>query len=92
MTGPQPFSLYVPDSELANLQEHLQRTRWISELPHADWNYGASVPAMQNLCAYWRDGFNWREDDPDGERRSHSRTAHEGASGSCWIDSSHKRG
>lgn len=57
---PRPFVLKIPDSELADLQEHL-RTRWIYELSHTDWNSGAPVSTLQDLCASRRDGFDWRE-------------------------------
>ena len=36
------------------------RVRWPDEPPGPAWSTGASVAYMQNLVAYWRDGFDWR--------------------------------
>lgn len=60
MTAPRPFTVQVQDHELVDLQDRLQHTRWVTDLPNANWDYGTSVSAMRNLCAYWRDGFDWR--------------------------------
>ena len=61
MTGQiGPFEAHVPQAELDDLRERLARTRWIDEFPDRDWSYGTSRQYLQVLCAYWRDGFDWR--------------------------------
>jgi microsomal epoxide hydrolase len=52
--------LHVPDETLSDLRERLARVRWPDEPPGCPWSTGASVAYMQDLVAYWRDGFDWR--------------------------------
>jgi pimeloyl-ACP methyl ester carboxylesterase len=58
--SPQPFRLHVPDETLRDLRERLARVRWPDEPPAPPWSTGSSVAYMQDLVAYWRDGFDWR--------------------------------
>jgi Epoxide hydrolase N terminus len=60
MRQPQPFRLHVPDDMLQDLRERLARVRWPDEPPGSPWSTGSSVAYMQDLVAYWRDGFDWR--------------------------------
>jgi microsomal epoxide hydrolase len=57
---PRPFSIHVPDDVLADLKARLARVRWPDEAPGAGWSHGASLAYMQELVAYWRDGYDWR--------------------------------
>jgi microsomal epoxide hydrolase len=57
---PRPFSIHVPDDVLADLKARLTRVRWPDEAPGAGWSHGASLAYMQELVAYWRDGYDWR--------------------------------
>jgi len=38
---PKPFVLHVPDSDIADLRDHLARTRF--QAPGDPWTYGPSV-------------------------------------------------
>lgn len=55
-----PFLISVDQSVLDDLRARLDRTRWVDDLGDAGWSYGASIPYMKELVAYWRDGFDWR--------------------------------
>lgn len=59
-----PFTLSVPDEQIAALKQRLAETRFPDaapgEAPGADWAFGASVPYMRELVTYWRDAFDWR--------------------------------
>jgi pimeloyl-ACP methyl ester carboxylesterase len=57
---PAPFTIEVPDDTLADLKERLARTRWPEEVSGAGWDYGTNLAYLRALCAYWRDGFDWR--------------------------------
>ena len=57
---PQPFRLHVPDETLQDLKQRLARVRWPDEPPAPPWSTGSSVAYLQDLVAYWRDGFDWR--------------------------------
>jgi microsomal epoxide hydrolase len=57
---PQPFTLRVPDSNLADLRERLARTRFPDSTPGAPWLYGTDVDYLRSLVEYWRGPFDWR--------------------------------
>jgi epoxide hydrolase len=55
-----PFTLEVPDAELADLRQRLDRTRWPAPLPGDDWSTGVPTAYLKQLAAAWRDDFDWR--------------------------------
>jgi pimeloyl-ACP methyl ester carboxylesterase len=57
---PQPFTLRVPDSDLADLRERLARTRFPDAAPGEPWGYGTDVDYLRSLVEYWRGPFDWR--------------------------------
>ncbi len=57
---PRPFTLSVPDADIADLKERLTRTRWPDEPPLAPWSTGASLAYVKDLTDYWRTTFDWR--------------------------------
>lgn len=57
----RPFTIDVPDDVLADLQTRLSRARFPDELEGAGWTYGTDLGYLKELIAYWRDEFNWRE-------------------------------
>jgi len=56
----EPFRLDVPESELDDLRRRLDLVRWPAELPGAEWSRGVPLAYLQDLVAYWRDGYDWR--------------------------------
>lgn len=56
----QPYRIDVPDSILEDLRSRLARTRFARGLNGAGWDYGTSVSFLEDLCGYWRRGFDWR--------------------------------
>jgi pimeloyl-ACP methyl ester carboxylesterase len=56
----EPFRIAVPQEELDDLYERLNRTRWPSPLPASDWRYGVPPAYLQDLAQYWRHGYDWR--------------------------------
>ena len=67
----EPFEIAVGDDVLADLQERLRRTRWPSAAPGAPWSQGTDLAYLQDLCAYWADGFDWRERETRLNRLEH---------------------
>ena len=57
---PKPFTLHVPDAEIAELRQRLARTRWPDEPPGEPWSTGTSLSHMKGLADYWQTGFDWR--------------------------------
>ncbi|HEY2203907.1 MAG TPA: epoxide hydrolase [Pseudonocardia sp.] len=56
----RPFQLAVPESELDDLRDRLDRTRWPDELPDAGWDHGVPLAHLRELAGYWRHGYDWR--------------------------------
>jgi hypothetical protein len=50
----------VPDSVLADLEARLALTRLPDAGPGKPWEYGTDRAYLEELLAYWRDGFDWR--------------------------------
>jgi microsomal epoxide hydrolase len=60
MSAPTPFTVHVPEAVLTDLRGRLARIRWPDEIPGAGWQYGTDLTYMQDLCAYWRERYDWR--------------------------------
>jgi pimeloyl-ACP methyl ester carboxylesterase len=60
--GVRPFRVAVGDDVLADLQARLERVRWPDEIPGSSgtWEFGTDLGYLQELVAYWRDGYDWR--------------------------------
>jgi len=56
----QPFRVEVADEVLEDLRARLARTRFPAPSPGAPWAYGTDLEYLQDLCEYWRDGYDWR--------------------------------
>jgi pimeloyl-ACP methyl ester carboxylesterase len=55
-----PFRIEIPETELADLRQRLQRVRWPEPEPVTDWSQGVPLAYLQELCRYWADGYDWR--------------------------------
>ncbi|MFF3906208.1 epoxide hydrolase family protein [Streptomyces sp. NPDC001848] len=64
MTSPaesiRPFRLVIPQSDLDDLHDRLDRTRWPDELPGVGWAYGVPRDYLKELVRYWRHDYDWR--------------------------------
>ncbi len=56
----EPFTLAVPDADIADLRERLGRTRFPDTAPGAPWAYGTDPAYLRDLVEYWRTRFDWR--------------------------------
>jgi epoxide hydrolase len=57
----RPFRIAVPQADLDDLRDRLARTRWPDELPDVGWTRGVPLGYLRDLAAYWRDGYDWRQ-------------------------------
>ena len=57
----RPFQIAVPDAVLQDLRVRLHNTRWPEAELVNDWSQGAPLAWIQDICAYWADGFDWRK-------------------------------
>jgi pimeloyl-ACP methyl ester carboxylesterase len=72
------FEIRVPDAVLADLRERLARTRWPDQIEGSGWDYGTDLAYLKELCAYWRDGFDWRAQEERLNRLAQFRTEIDG--------------
>jgi pimeloyl-ACP methyl ester carboxylesterase len=57
----RPFHVAVPDEDLNALRSRLRDTRWAADLGNADGSYGVDREWLEELVSYWRDHYDWRE-------------------------------
>lgn len=60
MSEIRPFVLDVPQQELDDLNTRIDLTRWPEKETVEDWSQGTPLAALQDLVAYWRNGYDWR--------------------------------
>ena len=60
MSTPQPFHIDIPKTDLDDLAGRLALTRWPDELPGVGWDYGVARDRVQQVAAYWRQGYDWQ--------------------------------
>lgn len=56
-----PFTLAVPDADLALLRKKLELVRLPDELDGAGWDYGVPLADIKRLVDRWQDDFDWRK-------------------------------
>ncbi|WP_053849637.1 epoxide hydrolase family protein [Streptomyces sp. NRRL B-24085] len=55
-----PFRLAVPQSDLDDLHDRLDRTRWPDDLSATGWAYGVPAAYLRDLAHHWRHSYDWR--------------------------------
>lgn len=60
MTAIRPFHLSIPETALADLRKRIAMTRWPERETVNDWSQGTPLSALQDLMAYWAEGYDWR--------------------------------
>ncbi|GIM96711.1 epoxide hydrolase family protein [Paractinoplanes toevensis] len=56
----RPFPLSIPERDLADLRERLDRVRWPDRETVTDVSQGPSLAKMMALVDRWRGGYDWR--------------------------------
>jgi pimeloyl-ACP methyl ester carboxylesterase len=56
----EPFVIDVDEAVLADLRARIRNTRWPEPAPGEPWSQGTDLAYLQDLLAYWADGFDWR--------------------------------
>jgi microsomal epoxide hydrolase len=56
----EPFELAIPESQLDDLRERLDHTRWPDAETVHDTSQGPPLAKIQALCDYWRTSYDWR--------------------------------
>jgi pimeloyl-ACP methyl ester carboxylesterase len=56
-----PFTISIPQADLDDLADRIDRTRWPVDSPGAEWDRGLPVAFVRELAAYWRTRYDWRK-------------------------------
>jgi epoxide hydrolase len=56
----RPFTIEIPDADVAELRDRLAETRWPADSPGRGWDRGVPVAYLKALVEYWRTGYDWR--------------------------------
>lgn len=78
MTAITPFTIAIPDADVADLKARLNAARLPRPAPVSDWSRGVPNDYLAGLAAYWRDGFNWRKEEAHLNRFPHFTTVVDG--------------
>ncbi len=60
MAGITPFQIDIPQRELDDLRRRLEMTRWPEKETPSDWSQGVPLDYVRDVCAYWREQYDWR--------------------------------
>jgi pimeloyl-ACP methyl ester carboxylesterase len=56
----EPFSIPFSQRAVDDLRDRLGRTRWPDQIQGSAWEYGVDLQFLREICAYWRDQFDWK--------------------------------
>ena len=60
MSDIREFRIEIEDEVLKDLKRRLEAARWPDAETPDDWSQGIPLAYMQEICAYWADGYDWR--------------------------------
>ena len=72
------FTIRLDDAALVDLKERLERTRLPSQIPGSGWEYGSDREYMEDLLAYWRTRYDWRQHEAELNALPHFKTEIDG--------------
>ncbi|THV26166.1 epoxide hydrolase family protein [Glycomyces paridis] len=55
-----PYRIHIPQADLDDLDDRLDRTRWPNEVDGAGTDYGFPLARLQALVDHWRHHYDWR--------------------------------
>jgi Predicted hydrolases or acyltransferases (alpha/beta hydrolase superfamily) len=84
----EKFHIQVEEKVLNDLRAKLGQVRWPDQMDGTEWEQGTELGYLQSLVAYWRDSFNWRQQEAELNRLAHFRSEVDGLS----IHFIHERG
>jgi epoxide hydrolase len=60
-TAIRPYSIQVPEADIEDLKARLALARIPDQIPNTGWDYGTDMAYLRELIDYWRNDFDWRE-------------------------------
>ena len=74
MVSVKPFKIDVPDETLSRIRARVDEFPWHEMPDDGGWGYGTNLDYMKELCAYWVDEFDWRQQEQVINQYSHFTT------------------
>ncbi len=74
----ESYRIEVEEAVLTDLRARLRNARWPDQIEGADWDYGTERNYLQEICAYWSETFDWREQEERLNAFDHFRTPIDG--------------
>ncbi|KAA2252430.1 epoxide hydrolase 1 [Solihabitans fulvus] len=74
----RPFRVHIPQADLDDLHDRLDRVRWPPELAGAGWERGVPPAYLMDLVEYWRTSYGWRKHEAELNEHPQYRTAIDG--------------
>jgi pimeloyl-ACP methyl ester carboxylesterase len=56
------FSPPYSEAAVLDLRERLKRTRWPDVIEGSGWSYGFDRDYLQEMCCYWAQAFDWKQE------------------------------
>jgi pimeloyl-ACP methyl ester carboxylesterase len=57
---PTPFTIAIPDADIADLKARLAATRFPQTVDGASWDYGIEDAFLRKFVTYWANEYDWR--------------------------------
>jgi pimeloyl-ACP methyl ester carboxylesterase len=74
----EKFEIGIEQTVLDDLRARLAKTRFPDAVEGAGWDYGADLEYLKELCAYWRNEFDWRRQEAELNEFDHFQTEIDG--------------
>jgi len=75
---PEPFHVDIPQAKLDDLKRRLTQVNWPQDFEDESWEYGVPGAYLKELCATWREGFDWRAQEAAINQHPHFRVEIDG--------------
>ncbi len=59
------FQIQISDKSLEDLAYRLSNTRWPNQLKNTNWERGTKKDELQSIVDYWKNNYDWREQEKD---------------------------
>jgi pimeloyl-ACP methyl ester carboxylesterase len=59
----RPFRIDIPEAEIADLRDRLNRARIPDQSPATGWDRGMPAAYLKDLASYWATDFDWRAEE-----------------------------
>ena len=56
-----PFTINTPESQLTDLRNRINNTRWAEEECVNDWSQGIPLTYVREIADYWANQYDWRK-------------------------------